>query len=183
MTNMRPQNRRRNVLINPRFQVGIGLVFTAIVVLGGAFFAWLVYRDAKAALWDASMQGHFQARTPYEIVGESFVRHLVALFAAVLAASVAAFFLVSRMIRNGIGRVVSSLEASVEGDLSTPTAASGMEEIVAFGRQLDEVRQSVLLRLGEIRDEAARLDREAVPEDVFRARWEELKRKIGGLVP
>lgn len=180
---MRPYNRRRNVLINPRFQGGIALVFAAIVFAGGALFAWIVYRDAKTALFDASMRGHFTMQTPYEIVGESLVRRLAWLFAAVLSGCAGAFFFAMRMIRKGIGAIVSSLSASALGDLSTPTPAWGMEEIAAFAHQVDEVRRASLARLEEIRGEVERLRRDPPPEEEFEARWEELRRKVRGIAP
>ena len=180
---MRPRNRWRNILISPRFQGRVALVFAAIVLLGGVFFALLAYHDVKQALWDASMRGHYGFRTPYGIVGVSLARHLAGLFAAAFVVGAVAFLLVIRTIRNGIGGIVSSLKASAEGDLSTPTPASGMEEIAAFGRQLDEVRRTVLLKLVEIRGEAGRLAGEGPPQELFRAEWDALKRKIGEIAP
>jgi len=180
---IRPQNRRRNIFINPRFQGGVALAFAAVVFAGGALFAWLLYRDVRAALWEASLRAHFRIRTPYEIVGESVLRHLAGMFAVVLAGSAGVFLLVVRRIRRGIGAVVASLGRSAQGDLSTPTAASGLEEIEIFGGQVDEVRRSVLSQVEGIRAGVEALRAGALPEEEFRRGWDELRRRIGGLAP
>ncbi|MBI5420646.1 MAG: hypothetical protein HZA60_11200 [Deltaproteobacteria bacterium] len=178
------QNQRRVILINPRFQGRVALLFAAVILLGGAVLAFMIYREAREALWDASVRGHFQAGlTPYRIVEEILIRHLAVLVAGILLASFLLFFLLMRSIGAGIQRLVDVLRLSGEGDLSTPTRAPGPGEIASFGEQLDGIRARTLTLIDEIRSEAGSLRNEALPPEAFRQRWEELKTKVGRLAP
>lgn len=178
-----PKNRRKIVYINPRVQGGTTLFFSAIVVAGAALFSWLVYDHIRLALWDSTYRGHFQIRTPYQIVDDIVISHLAALFVGVLAASFIAFFLLMRRIRAGIRRVAEVLELSAEGDLSTPTNAPGLKEIESFGEQLDAARAHTLSRIREIREDLAFLRSGAASPEECRSRWEDLKGKIGRVAP
>lgn len=183
MTPTSPYTRRKNVFINPRFQGKVALVFAAVVFAGGAIFAFLIYRDSRAALWDASMRGHYMARTPYQIVREIVLRDLTALFLGVLVSSAAAFFLLIRSIRRGVIDLLRAFGRSEEGDLSTPTAARGLKDVARFGGQVDEIRAHTLALIDDVRREADALRKEPLPEDEFQRRWEDLKRRIGRVAP
>ena len=178
-----PKNRRKIVFINPRVQGGTALVFSAIVVAGAVLFAGLVYDHIRVALWDSTYRGHFQMRTPYQIVDGIVMTHLAGLFLGVLAASFLAFFLLMRRIRAGIRRVAEVLAMSADGDLSTPTNAPGLKEIGSFGEQLDAARSFTLSRIGEIREDLAFLRGLSASPEEFRSRWEELKCRIGRMSP
>lgn len=177
------QNRRRTVLVNPRLQVWVPLVFSAVVLLGGALFAWLVYRGAREALWGASLQGHFRFDTPYDIVSHRMVRQLAALFAVVFVASAAAFLILVRRIRAGLLRLVETLRMSGEGDLSTPTNVPGIRDLGLFGSQLDAIRGHTLGQIEGIREEAGILRKEPLPPEEFQLRWDRLRDAIGRIVP
>ncbi|MBI5574979.1 MAG: hypothetical protein HY896_01300 [Deltaproteobacteria bacterium] len=178
-----PKNRRKIIFINPRVQGGTALFFSAIVVAGALLFAWVVYDHIRLALWDATYRGHFMMRTPYQIVDDIVMTHLVTLFLGVLAASIIAFFLLIRRIRAGILKVAEALAISAEGDLSTPTNAPGLKEIRSFGEQLDAARSLTLSRVREIRQDLELLRSGAATPDERRLRWEELKGKIGRMSP
>lgn len=176
--------RRKIVFISPRIQGGAALFFAAIVVIGAALFAWLVYHDIRKALWDSTYLGHFRIRTPYQVVHDTVVHHLVVLFLGVLAASFAAYFFLLRVIRKGIVKVCHSLAISAEGDLVTPTDAPGMSEIASFGRQVDMARAHTLARIEEIRAEISFLGASPpLPPGEFLTRWNLLREKIGRLAP
>lgn len=177
------QSRRRTVLVTPRLQVWVPLVFSAVVLLGGALFAWLIYRGAREALWAASLQGHFRFNTPYDIVGHQMVRQLAALFAVVVTASIAAFLVLVRRIRAGLLRLVETLRLSREGDLSTPTNAPGIRDLGVFGSQLDAIRGHTLGQIEGIREEVGILRKEPLPPEEFQLRWDRLKEAVGRIVP
>jgi len=177
------QNRRRTVLINPRLQIGTALVFTAVVFLGGALFAWIFYRESREALWAASIQGHFRVDTPYQVVGDQVVRHLFTLFAGLAAACILMSLLLIQRIRAGMNRLREVLRMSGEGDLSSPANAPGLREIGIFGKQLDAARGYTLEQIREIREEAEVLRREPLSPEEFRERWDRVKEKIGRIVP
>lgn len=174
--------RRRTVLVNPRLQIGTALVFTAMVFLGGALFAWVFHQGSREALWAASYQGHFRLDSPYQVVGDPMIRQLVALFAVLVAACTLAFLLLIRRIRAGVNRLREVLRMSGEGDLSSPANAPGLREIGIFGEQLDAVRGSMLEQIREIREEAEILRKEPLPPEEFQERWGRLKQKIGRIV-
>lgn len=175
--------RRKIYYINPRFQGGAALVFSAAIVLGGGLFGWLVYRDLAQALWDASMRGHYQMTTPFEIVRESLAWHLGVLFAGICLLGLVVSLAIERATNAGIGRCIKVFRASEEGDLSTPTGGSGLAEFGRFGDHIDAARAMTLDQVREIREEAASLAGcGASPED-FRLRWDELKQKVRRIAP
>lgn len=171
------------ILINPRFQIGTALVFTAVVFLGGALFAWMIYRGSREAFWAASFRGHFRFDTPYQVISDQVVRQLAALFAVVAGANILTFLLFVRRIRAGITRLCEVLRMSEEGDLSTPTNAPGFRDVAIFGKRLDAAREYTLDRIREIRAEMEVLRKEPLSAEEFRRRWDGLKEKIGGIVP
>lgn len=183
MTPFSPQSRRRTVLINPRLQIGTALVFTAVVFLGSALFAWLIYRGAREAFWAASIQGHYRFDTPYQVVGPQVVRQLIALFVVVAASSIVTFLMLIRRIRVGMVRLREVLRMSGEGDLSSPTNAPGLRDVAIFGKQLDTVRGYTLDRIREIREEVEVLRKEPLSPEEFQERWYRVKEKIGRIVP
>ena len=175
---------RRVVFINPKLQGGTALIFAAAILIGGTLLAWLIVRDARSALWDASVQGHFGLDlTPYQIVKDVLVRHLVAVIAGLLAASFILFFVVMHGIRSGLRRIVEVLRASGDGDLSTPTKAPGPGEIGAFGERLDAIRTKTLEQVEEIRADARALAGDPGPPETLGNRLLELKRKAARLAP
>lgn len=177
------RSRGRTVLISPRLQIGTALVFTAVVFLGGALFAWIIYRGSREALWAASFRGHFRFDTPYQVVSDQVVRQLAALFAVVAGAGILTFLLLVRRIRAGMTRLREVLRMSGEGDLSTPTNAPGLRDVAIFGKQLDAARECTLDRIREVRAEVEVLRKEPLSAEEFRRRWAGLKEKIGGIVP
>jgi methyl-accepting chemotaxis protein len=180
---IRPEQ-RRVVYINPKLQGGTALIFAAAILVGAALLAWLIVRDARSALWDASVQGHFRLElTPYQIVRDVLVRHLVVVIAAVLAGTTLIFYLVMRGIRSGLQRVVDVLRISGDGDLSTPTKAPGPGEIGAFGEKLDAIRSTTFDLVREIRADARALAAEPGPPEAVRGRLDDLKRKLARLAP
>ncbi len=181
----RPEQKYRRKIhyINPRFQGGAALVFSAVIVAGGILFGGLVYRDLGHALRAAAMQGHYMMDTPYEIVREALLWHLAGLSATVSCLGVIVFFFLVRAVRRGIGRVIEVLRASEDGDLSTPIDARGLSEFTRFGEQVDAARADTLSRIVALREEAASLSASGLPSAEFRLRWEELKRKIREVAP
>jgi hypothetical protein len=175
--------RRKIFYVNPRFQGGAALVFSAAVVLGGGLFGWLVYRDLGQALWDASMQGHYQMNTPFEIVRESLLWHLAGLFAGISVLGLIVSLLIERATKAGVGRCVDVFHAAEEGDLSTPTGDGGLDEFRRFGGHIDAARSLTLEQVQEIREEAAALSGSGASPEEFRLRWDELKRKIRRVAP
>ncbi len=175
--------RRKIHYINPRFQGGAALVISAVVVAGGGLFGALVYRDVGDALREAAMRGHFVMETPYEIVRDVLLRHLAGLSATVICLTVIVFLLLVRTVRIGVGHAIAAFRASEEGDLSTPTEASGLTELRRFGELVDLTRASTLSRVAALREEAASLAACGLPAEAFRLRWEKLKRKIREVAP
>ena len=178
-----PKFRRKIHYINPRFQGGAALVFSAVIVAGGILFGGLVYRDVGQALWSAAMQGHYMMDTPYEIVRDALLWHLAGLFATVTCLGVLVFMLLVRAIRRGIGRVIEMLMALEDGDLSTPTDARSLTEFARFGEQVDAVRDHTLSRFVALREEGASLLASGLPPGEFRSRWDEYKRKLREIAP
>ena len=183
MTALQQQKRRKIVFISPRFQGGLALAFSAVVFAGWAVFSWLLVGDVRRALQDVSLTAHYQFQSAYEVVGASVIRHLAGLFAGILLASIALFFLALRKIRVGTERVAAVFRVSGEGDLSTPTDARGVGEFHALGKQVDAARARTLEVIDGIRAEVDLMRKESLPEDEFMKRWDGLKEKIGRLAP
>jgi len=181
--NSRPDIRRKIVFINPRVQGGTALFFSAIVIVGAALFAGLVYEDIRLALWDSTYRGHFAIRSPYRIVEEILKTHLAGLFLGVLAVSFVAFFLLMRRIRAGINRVAEVLAMSAEGDLSTPANVPGLKEMASFGERLDAARSHTLSRVEGIKEDLAFLRSGSASPEEYRRTWDDLKGRIGRMAP
>jgi len=181
----RPEHkfRRKIHYINPRYQGGAALGISTMVVAGGLLFGALVYRDVGTALWDTVMRGHFVMETPYEIVRDALLWHLAGLSATVSCLTVIVFLLLVKAVRTGVGHAIAAFRASEEGDLSTPTAATGLTEFRRFGELVDLTRASALSRVAALREEAASLAECGLPAEAFGPRWEELKRKIREVAP
>jgi methyl-accepting chemotaxis protein len=184
MTQIQKQKFRRKIFyVNPRFQGGAALVFSAAVVLGGGLFGWLVYRDLGQALWDASMRGHYQMTTPFEIVRGSLLWHLAALFGGISLLGLIVSLLIERATKAGVGRCIEVFHAAAEGDLTTPTGDGGLDEFSRFGGHIDAARSLTLDQVREIREEAAALAGSGASPEEFDRRWDEIKRKIRGVAP
>jgi len=175
--------RRKIHYVNPRFQGGAALVISAVVAGGGVLFGWLVYRDVGKALWESAMHAHFTMDTPYEIVGNALLMHLAGLSAAVTLLTLVIFLMLLKAVRIGVEHAIASFRASEEGDLSTPTEAGGSTEFRRFGELVDLTRSNTLSRVAALRDEAASLAACGTPDESFRPRWEELKRKMREVAP
>jgi hypothetical protein len=156
---------------------------SAVVVAGSVLFGALVYRDVGKALWEAAMRGHFVVETPYEIVRDALLWHLAGLSATVSCLAVVVFLLLVKAVRVGVGYAIAAFRASEEGDLSTPTEVRGLTEFRRFGELVDLTRGSALSRVAALRGESESLAACGAPEDAFRPRWEELKRKIREVAP
>ncbi len=170
--------RRKIHYINPRFQGGAALAFSAMIVAGGILWGGLVYRDLGKTLWAAAMQGHYLMETPYEIARDALLWHLAGLSATVSFLGAVVFIFLVRAVRAGVERVIEVFRASEDGDLSTPTSARGLTELARFGDLVDGARSDTLSRIVALREEAASLAASGLPSEEFHARWKELKRKI-----
>lgn len=175
--------RRRTVLVNAKLQLGTAAALAAVLLAGGILFGAAFHREGRDALVTASFRGHFFFRTPYDVLGDLVVRHLLFLFALVTAAGCALLLLLLRWIDAGLAGIADAFRVSAEGDLSSPTRVRGPQGIATFGAQIDEVRGQVLERIGEIRREIGVLRSEPLPQEEFLRRWEGLKEKIRGFAP
>ncbi len=185
LSTARPERkfRRKIRYINPRFQGGAALAFSAMIVAGGILFGGLIYRDLGRALQAAAMQGHYLMETPYEIARDTLLWHLAGLSATVTCLGVVVFLFLVRAIRRGIGRMIETLLASGNGDLSTPTDARGLSEFARFGERVDAARAHTLSRIVALREEAASLAASGLPSEEFHTRWKDLKRKVRKVAP
>ncbi len=169
--------------MNPRFQGGVALCFAAVVCAGAVLFALSFHNYAKSALRVASVQGHYHFMSPYDIIGAALARHVVALSAGVLAASLLLLVLLVRRVRNGVGRLVETLRISMDGDLSSPANAGSLPDITDLGRKIDAARGRTLERIREIAAEAEILRNEPMSDEEFARRWEGVKSAIGRVAP
>lgn len=174
---------RRTIFINPRFQGSMAICFAVVILLVAALFAWFFHRHAKVALRVASLQGHYHFLYPYEILGTALIRHIAALSAGGLAASVLVFMVVQRRIHRGVARLVNVFKLSVEGDLSTPTETPGQLELAGIGRKIDAARSRTLSRIRGANDEAKLLMEEPLSDEEFARRWDALKHTLKRIVP
>ncbi len=177
------QFRRRTKLVSPKFQGGAAILIVAVVLVAGTISGFLLYRDIRQALMNASASGHFGFPTPFRIVSGILVRQLLALFVLVFAGGSLAFLWYVRRVREGISRLTASFEAAEKGDLSSPSHFRGFKDLVDFGTEIDEVRSYTLGLIGEVRGEAEAMRTSGLPQAEFEKRWEALKEKIGRIVP
>ena len=159
------------------------MLIVAVVIAAGALTGFLLFRDIRQALGDASASGHFGFPTPFRIVSLILVRRLLALFALVFAGGSLAFLWYVRRIRLGISRLTESFEAAGNGDLSSPSNVRGFKDLIDFGAEIDEVRSYTFSLIGEVRGEAEAMRTSDLSQGEFEKRWEGLKKKIGRIVP
>ncbi len=177
------QFRRRTKLVNPKFQGGAAIFIIAVVIAAGALAGFLLFRDLRQALGDASASGHFGFPTPFRVVSDILIRHLLALFALVFAGGSLAFLWYMHITRRGISQLTEAFEAAEKGDLSSPSSVRGFRELVNFGAEIDEVRSHTLALIEEVREEAKAMRTSDLSQGEFEKRWEALKEKIGRIVP
>jgi hypothetical protein len=169
--------------VNPRFQGPAVLAFAAIIVTGGAIFWKLLDSEFQRVFLQAAIRGHYTFDSAYDIVRDLLAWHLAGLFAGVfLTGSVLVLLLVAAT-RLGIGKAVDSLQASADGDLSTPTRTGSIGEFDRFGEKIDAARSDTLASVLEIRSEATILAAGGIPPEEFRLRWDELKQRIRRIAP
>jgi methyl-accepting chemotaxis protein len=180
---LRPHVRRRNKLVNPKFQGGAAILIIAVVLVAGALVALFLFRDIRQAFWDASHSGHYGFPSSYRIVSDILIRRLLALLALVFAGGAISFLWYVRRVRSGITRLAEVFEASENGDLSSPANVRGFEGFVDLGAKIDEVRSYTLALIEEVRGEAQTMGTSALSQEEFEKRWEALKENIGRIVP
>ena len=169
--------------VSPRFQGPAVLAFTAIIAIGGAIFWKLVDGEFRRVFPLTAIQGHYTFGSAYDIVRDLLAWHLAGLFAGVFLAGSALVLLLVAVTRHGIGKVVDSLRASADGDLSTPTGAGSLGEFDRFGEKIDAARSDTLASLLAIRSEATSLASGGISPEDFRLRWDELKHRIRRIAP
>ena len=177
-----PHVRRRSKLVNLRLQGGAAIRIAIIVLVAGTLIAFLLFRDIRQALWDASSSGHFAFPTPFRVMEGILVRRLVVLFTLVFAGGSLAFFWHVQRIRRGISRLVEVLEASAMGDLSSPVGVPSPGGIIDFEGEIDDVRSYTLGLIDEVRGEVEALRTSVLSEEEFARKWEDLKEKIGRII-
>jgi hypothetical protein len=175
--------RRRILLVKPRLQGTVALCFAAVVFAGAALFAWFFCQYARTALRVASLQGHYNFLSPQEIIGGELARYVLALSAGVLAGSFLVLLLILRRIRGGVKRLHETFRVSMDGDLSSPTNATGLSDVAELGRGVDASRSGTLSRIREIRADAEFLRGEPLLDAEFAKRWDALKSAIRQVVP
>lgn len=157
--------------------------FAALILVVAALLAWEFHISAGRSLLAASWQGHFEFRTPYEIVGKDAVGRLGLLFLGSAAACLLLFLFLVLRIRAGVNRLIGTFRISTEGDLSSPTPAGGLRDLASLGTKIDAVRSGTLSRIEAIRVEAESLRNGTLPPDEFALRWEALKRAVREVAP
>ena len=175
--------KRRILLVKQRLQGTVALCFAAVVFTGAALFAVFFYRTARTALRAASLQGHYDFLSPYEILGGELGRYVAVLSAGVLAGSLFVLLLLVRRIRGGTGRLVETFRVSMEGDLSSPSNPTGPSDIAELGKMIDASRSRTLSRIREIRADVELLRSAPQIDTEFAKRWEALKSAIRQVVP
>ena len=175
--------RPRVRFVSPRFQGPAVLAFAAVIAAGGVLFWKRVDGAFQRVFLDASIRGHYPFDTAYDIVRDLLVFHLAGLFAGIfLTGSILALLLVAAS-RRGIGKAIKSLQASAEGNLSTPTGTCPIGELRRFGEKIDAARADTLVYVRKIRNEAEALSAGGMSPEEFRLRWDELKQWIRGIAP
>jgi hypothetical protein len=169
--------------VNPRFQGPAVLAFAAIIATGGGIFWKLVDSEFQRVFLHAAIRGHYSFDSAYDIVRDLLAWHLAGLFAGVfLAGSILVLLLVAAA-RHGIGKAVDSLQASADGDLSTPIGMCHLGEFDRFGEKIDAARSDTLVSVMKIRSESAALAAGGMSPEEFRLRWDELKHRIRRIAP
>jgi hypothetical protein len=146
-------------------------------------FAVSFHNYSKSALRVASIQGHFHFLTPYDIIGAALGRHVAALSAGVLAASLLVLFLIVRRIRRGAERLVETFRISMDGDLSSPANAGEIRDFTDLGKKIDAARGRTLSKIREIASEAEFLRSEPLSDEEFARRWDGMKAAMRKLAP
>jgi hypothetical protein len=178
-----PPSRSRIRYVSAGFQGPAVLAFAAIIATGGAIFWKLVDSEFQRVFPLAAIRGHYTFDSAYDIVRDLLSWHLAGLFFGVfLTGSVLVLLLVAAT-RRGIGKAVSSLRASADGNLSTPTGTCLIGEFDRFGDKIDAARSDTLTSIQKIRREAAALAAGGVSAVEFRLRWDELKQRIRTIAP
>jgi hypothetical protein len=175
--------RRRILLVKPRLQGTAALCFAAVVLAGAALFAWFFCQYARTALRIASLQGHYDFLSPQEIIGGELARYVLVLSAGVLAGCYLVLLLILRRIRGGLKRIQETFRGSMDGDLSSPTNATGLSDIAELGRGIDASRSRTLSQIREIRADVESLRSAPLPDAEFAKRWDTLKAAIRRVVP
>jgi methyl-accepting chemotaxis protein len=175
--------KRRILFVKPRLQGTVALCFAAVVFAGAALFSWFFCQYARTALRIASLQGHYDFLSPQEIIGGELARYVLALSAGVLAGSFLVLLLILRRIRGGLKRIQETFRSSMDGDLSSPTNATGLSDVAELGRGVDASRSRTLSRIRKIRADAEFLRSEPLPDEEFAKRWDALKSAIRQVVP
>lgn len=178
-----PQLRRRNRLVIPRMQGGVAALVGAVVLVAGGVSAVFLYRDARRALWVASYGGHYGFPTPFDVMKDVVLIHLLVLSAVVFAGGSFVFLWRMRRIREGIRRLAGAFEASTRGELSSPTDAGGLGEMADAVEEVDEVRSHTLSLIRQVREAVEEMQTASLTEEEFARRWVTLKEKIGRIVP
>jgi hypothetical protein len=169
--------------VSPRFQGPAVLAFAAITSIGGAIFWKLVDGDFQRVFRLAAIRGHYTFGSAYDIVRDLLAWHLAGLFVGVFLAGSVLILLLVAATRHGIGKAVASLQASADGDLSTPTGTGSIGEFDRFGEKIDAARSATLSSLLMIRSEVAALASGGISQEEFRLRWDELKHGIRRIAP
>jgi hypothetical protein len=177
-----PHVRRRSKLVNPRLQGGAAIQIAVIVLVVGSLIGFLLFRDIRQVLWDASSSGHFAFPTPFRVADGILARLLVVLFAIVFTGGSLAFFWHVRGIRRGVSRLVEVFEASGVGNLSSPVGVPRPGGIIDFEREINDIRFYSLGLIDEVRGEVEALRTSVLSEEEFSRKWEDLKEKIGGII-
>lgn len=169
--------------VSPRFQGPAVLAFAAIIVAGGAIFWKLVDGEFQRVFLRAAIRGHYTFNSAYDIVRDLLVWHLAGLFTGVFLAGSALVLLLIAATRRDIGKAVASLEASAEGDLSTPTRMGYIGGLDRYGEAIDAARSDTLASIQKIRRKATALATSGISPEEFRLRWDELKQEIRSFAP
>ena len=175
--------RRRILFVKPRLQGTAALGFAAILFAGAALFAWFFCQYARTALRVASLKGHYHFLSPQEILGGELARYVAALSAGVLAGCYLVLLLILRRIRGGLKRIQETFRGSMDGDLSSPTNATGPSDVAELGRRIDASRSRTLSQIREIRADVEFLRSGPLPDAEFAKRWDALKSAIRQVVP
>lgn len=175
--------RRRIFLVKPRFQGFAALCFAAVVLAGGVLFAVSFHRTAGSTLRIASLHGHFYYPSANEILGGALALHISALSAFVLAGCFLVLLFLVRRVREGTGRLLETFRISMDGDLSSPTDASGISDLADLGKKVDAARSHTLSLLVGIRAEAEFLRSEPLGDEEFARRWDALKAALQRVAP